>query len=72
MYAPPQPWDRRLVAGAALAFTGFLLQGLGWLSYLLTWNWGLNLFVFILLGVGSILAGVGFLLAFLGLARSRA
>jgi len=70
-YLPSRPPDSRIVAGAALAFTGFLLQGLGWLlRFFMPFDGG---FLFSgLLGIGSILAAVGFLLAFLGLARPRA
>jgi len=69
-YLPSRPADGRIVAGAALAFTGFLIQGLGWFAWLLT-PFSLNPLVFALLGTGSILAAVGFLVAFLGLARPR-
>lgn len=58
------------MAGAALAFSGFLIQGFGWMALL--WSFGLTSIAAILLAVGNILAAVGFFLAFLGLARHRA
>ena len=69
-YLPTRAWDGRLVAGAALVFTGFLLQGIGWLLSSLSPFGGFFL-TFSLVAVGNIVAAVGFLLAFLGLARPR-
>jgi uncharacterized membrane protein len=64
--------DGRIVAGAALTFTGFLLQGLGWFMWVFIGPWGPSALAFLFLGVGAILTAVGFLVAFLGLARPRA
>jgi len=68
---PLRPPDVRVVAGAALAFTGFLIQGLAWFELFLN-PFGGSFLGAALMGTGSILAAVGFLLAFLGLARTRA
>ena len=65
---PTRAWDGRLVAGAALVFTGFLLQGIGWFLSAPSPFGGFFL-TFALLAVGNIVAAVGFPLAFLGLAR---
>ena len=69
-YAPPSRLDGRIVAGAVLVFVGFLLQGLGWI--LLTFSFGFGSpIAFLLVGIGGILAAVGFLVALLALAVRR-
>ena len=71
---PPQaPMDRRLVAGAVVAFVGFLVVGIGSLMFALLFNpffgsFGAFIFLYLLSGVGYILIAVGLLVALFGIA----
>lgn len=71
--APHSRTDRRIVAGAALTFVGFLIQGIvGIVSFLFFNPFGSGFGLFIVFnivnGIGSILIAVGLLIAFLGIA----
>ncbi len=74
MAGPVSRYDGRIVAGAVLAFVGFLLQGIAaFVGLFFLGPFGLGFFVITALvgGIGSILIAVGLLLAFLGLAARR-
>ena len=59
-----------LLTACHTQFVGFLLQGIGWLVFAFS-PFGSPL-MFLLMGIGGILAAVGFLVALLGLAVRRA
>jgi len=69
----PARMDTRVLAGAVLVFVGMLLQGIGWLSYMIFSSsyYGGSFLFGLLNGIGYILAATGFLVALLGLAQRR-